>query len=126
MNNSCPKRETISIEDATVSNMWDIAALVEVLERKGHCTTEDLYDINMEFRCFYRVKKYTAPAGSRVVSLVAIVAGRMSWSIQGPHGAQQLRFPTTSCSSLSPLWRGPRTGISSHSTTACRPRVGTT
>jgi hypothetical protein len=63
MNNSCPKRETMSIEEATVSNMWDIAALVEVLERKGHCTKEYLYNINMEFLCFYRVKKYTAPAG---------------------------------------------------------------
>jgi hypothetical protein len=35
MNNSCPTRETMSIEEATVSDMWDIAAIVEVLERKG-------------------------------------------------------------------------------------------
>jgi hypothetical protein len=25
----------MSIEEATISNMWEIAALVEVLERKG-------------------------------------------------------------------------------------------
>lgn len=68
MNNSCPKRETMSIEDATVSNMWDIAALVEVLERKGHYTKEDLYDIITEFRRFYRVKKYTAPAAGAELS----------------------------------------------------------
>jgi hypothetical protein len=30
--------------------MWEIAALVEVLERKGLCTKQDLYDINAELR----------------------------------------------------------------------------
>ena len=29
------KRETISIEEATVSNMWEIAAIVEVLKQNG-------------------------------------------------------------------------------------------
>jgi len=53
MNNNCPKRETMSIEDATVLNMWVIAALVEVFERKGYCTQEDLYDIISEFRRFF-------------------------------------------------------------------------
>jgi hypothetical protein len=28
----------MSIEAATVSNMWEIAAIVEVLEQKGLCT----------------------------------------------------------------------------------------
>ena len=28
-------RESMSIEEATISNMWKIAAIVEVLERKG-------------------------------------------------------------------------------------------
>jgi hypothetical protein len=37
-----PKRETMSLEEATISNMWEIAALVEVLERKGLCTKQDL------------------------------------------------------------------------------------
>lgn len=45
-----PKRETMSAEEATISNMWEIAALVEVLERKGLCTNQDSYDIVTEFR----------------------------------------------------------------------------
>jgi hypothetical protein len=35
MNDQRPKRETMSIEEASVSNMWEIAATVEVLKRKG-------------------------------------------------------------------------------------------
>jgi hypothetical protein len=35
MSTDRPKRETMTIEEATVSNMWEIAAIVEVLERKG-------------------------------------------------------------------------------------------
>jgi len=50
MSNHAPKRESMSIEEATVSNMWEIAAIVEVLERKGLCTKQDLYDIITEFR----------------------------------------------------------------------------
>lgn len=42
------KRESMSIEEATVSNMWEIAAIVEVLERKGLCAKQDLYDIIAE------------------------------------------------------------------------------
>lgn len=38
----------MSIEEATVSNMWEIAALVEVLERKGLCTKHDLLDADRE------------------------------------------------------------------------------
>jgi hypothetical protein len=30
--------------------MWEMAAVVEVLERKGLCTKHDLYDIITEFR----------------------------------------------------------------------------
>ena len=30
--------------------MWEIAAIVEVLERKGLCTKQDLYDVIHEFR----------------------------------------------------------------------------
>ena len=40
----------MSIEEATVSNMWEIAAIVEVLERKGLCAKQELYDIISEFR----------------------------------------------------------------------------
>ena len=35
MSEQRPKCESMSIEEATVSNMWEIAAIVEVLERKG-------------------------------------------------------------------------------------------
>jgi hypothetical protein len=38
MSDQRPKREFMSIEEATVSNMWEIAAIVELLERKGLCT----------------------------------------------------------------------------------------
>lgn len=50
MNNDRPKRDTMSLEEATISNMWEIAAIVEMLERKGLCTKQDLYDIIAEFR----------------------------------------------------------------------------
>jgi hypothetical protein len=50
MSTDRPTRESLSIEEATVSNMWEIATIVEVLERKGLCTKQDLYDIITEFR----------------------------------------------------------------------------
>ena len=50
MSNDRPKRDSMSIEEATISNMWEIAAIVELLERKGLCTKHDLYDIITEFR----------------------------------------------------------------------------
>ena len=50
MSDDRPTRDTMSIEEATVSNMWEIAAIVEVLERKGLYTKQDLYDIITEFR----------------------------------------------------------------------------
>jgi len=40
----------MSIEKATISNMWEIAAIVEVLERKGLCTKQNPYDIITESR----------------------------------------------------------------------------
>jgi hypothetical protein len=33
MSDDHPSRETMTIEEATISNMWEIAAIVEVLER---------------------------------------------------------------------------------------------
>jgi hypothetical protein len=33
MSDDRPTRHTMSIEEATISNMWKIAAIVEVLER---------------------------------------------------------------------------------------------
>jgi hypothetical protein len=50
MSNDRPKPDSMSIVEATVSNKWEIAAIVEVLERKGLCTKQDLYDIITEFR----------------------------------------------------------------------------
>ena len=50
MPNDRPKRDTMSLKEATISNMWEIAALVEVLERKGLCTKHDLYDLITELR----------------------------------------------------------------------------
>ena len=43
-------RDSMSIEKATVSNMGEIAAIVEVLERKGLCAKQNLYDTITEFR----------------------------------------------------------------------------
>ncbi len=50
MSTDRPTRESMSVEEATVSNMWEIAAIVEVLERKGLGTKQDRYDIIAEFR----------------------------------------------------------------------------
>ena len=50
MSDQRPKRETMSIEEAAVSNMSEIAAIVEVLERKGLCSKQDLHDTITEFR----------------------------------------------------------------------------
>ncbi len=50
MSNDHPKRESMSLEELAISNMWEIAALVEVLERKGLCSKQDLYDIITELR----------------------------------------------------------------------------
>lgn len=35
MSDDRPKRETTSIDEPTVPIMWEIAALVQVLERRG-------------------------------------------------------------------------------------------
>lgn len=43
-------RDSMSIEEATVSNMWEIAGIVDVLERNGLCTKQYLYKIIIEFR----------------------------------------------------------------------------
>jgi hypothetical protein len=44
-----PKRDTMSIGEATVSNMWELAEIVEVLERTGLCTKEEFYNITFTF-----------------------------------------------------------------------------
>ena len=50
MSNDRPKRESMFLEELAISNMWEIAAIVELLERKGLCTKQDLYDIIGELR----------------------------------------------------------------------------
>src|SRR6266850_4599043 len=50
MSNDRLKRETMSLEEATISNMWEIAAIVELLEQKGLCTKQDLHAIIDELR----------------------------------------------------------------------------
>lgn len=40
----------MSVEGATISNiMWEIAAIVEMIERNSLCTKQDLYDIITEY-----------------------------------------------------------------------------
>ena len=50
MSNDRTKRDSMSIEETTISNMWEIAAIVEIPERKGLCTKQARYDILAEFR----------------------------------------------------------------------------
>ena len=50
MSGDRPTRDSMSLEEATVHNMWEIAAIVEVLERKGLCRKQDRYDLIAEFR----------------------------------------------------------------------------
>ncbi len=40
----------MSLEEATISNMWEIHAIVELLEQKGLCTKQDLHTIIDELR----------------------------------------------------------------------------
>jgi len=50
MSDDRPKRDSMSLEEATISHMWEIAAIVELLEQKGLCPKQDLSDIVTEFR----------------------------------------------------------------------------
>ena len=43
-------KELVTIEEMAVRNMWEIAALVEVLERKGVLTRQEIYDAIKELR----------------------------------------------------------------------------
>jgi hypothetical protein len=57
----------MSLKEATVSNMWEIASIVEVLERKSLCTKHDRYDIISKFRCknpHARIPETAFPCGS--------------------------------------------------------------
>jgi hypothetical protein len=50
MTDQRPKRNTMSLEEATVSNMWEMAAIVEVLERKGLCTKQGTHTTERNLR----------------------------------------------------------------------------
>jgi len=50
MNDDRPTPDSMSLEEATVSNMWEIVAIVEVLERKSLCMKQNLYNLNTESR----------------------------------------------------------------------------
>jgi hypothetical protein len=50
MSSDRPKRETMSLEEAALSNMWEIAAIVEVLVRKGLCMKQELVNIIKDLR----------------------------------------------------------------------------
>jgi hypothetical protein len=50
MSNEQAKRETMSIDEATVSNMWEIAAIIELQEQKRLCTKRAPHTIIEELR----------------------------------------------------------------------------
>jgi len=35
-------KELVTAEEIAISNMWEIAAIVELLERKGLCTNQEV------------------------------------------------------------------------------------
>ena len=41
--------DTMSLEEATISNMWEFATMVEAIERKDLSTEHDLYEVIAEF-----------------------------------------------------------------------------
>ncbi len=43
-------KEVVSIEELALSNMWDTSALVELLERKGILTKQEVLDMIQELR----------------------------------------------------------------------------
>lgn len=43
-------QQLVSVEELAISSMWEIAAIVEVLERKGICKKQDLYDAIQDLR----------------------------------------------------------------------------
>ena len=43
-------RETFTTEEGVLANMWAMEALVELLERKGLCTKQEVHDLIAELR----------------------------------------------------------------------------
>ena len=38
-------KDLVTIEELAISNMWETSALVELLERKGNLTRQDMLDM---------------------------------------------------------------------------------
>lgn len=38
-------KEIVTVEELAISSMWEMAALVEVLERKGVCSKQEVLDL---------------------------------------------------------------------------------
>ncbi len=43
-------KEIVTIDELAISNMWETSALVELLERKGILTRQDVLDMIQELR----------------------------------------------------------------------------
>ncbi len=43
-------KELVTIEELAISNMWETSALVELLERKGVLTKQEVLDMIQELR----------------------------------------------------------------------------
>ncbi|HET8580764.1 MAG TPA: hypothetical protein VFL31_07175 [Nitrospiraceae bacterium] len=43
-------KQLVTREEVAISTMWEITAIVELLERKGLCTKQELYDIIEDLR----------------------------------------------------------------------------
>ena len=43
-------KEIVTLEELAISNMWETSALVELLERKGILTKQDVLDMIQELR----------------------------------------------------------------------------
>lgn len=50
-NDQRPTGDTLSLEEATISNTWEVVAIGKMFERKSRCTKQNRYDIIAEFHC---------------------------------------------------------------------------
>ncbi len=59
--------DLVTIEDLAISSIWEVAALVEVLERKGVLTRQEIYDAITELRQRHPdATTLEGPAGKRI------------------------------------------------------------
>src|SRR5881409_2503298 len=50
MDETLDPKELVTIGELAISSMWEMVALVEVLERKGICTKQEVLDMIQELR----------------------------------------------------------------------------